>query len=277
MNRDTRPLWPLACCALLLGLPDESWARTKRPGNGVEAPAQNRRFKVEADESVAEQLNDPTAFLREARIDMAVEHGTGSDHTLLETTPTLAMPLSDRLRFEGGIPLLFNGPGDSGKLELGDIFASLSYIFYQSVDFGALAEVRADLPTGNESQGAGLGVTQAHASLGSVIYTFEDQDILLVPFVEYRRSVFGGGDSPSVSHLIGTVGVVYLWSDETYIRSDWTLNFDGERRWHSSALLNLEIGRVFANHYAVVLGYEFDLWGDADIRNQVTLSLGYLF
>lgn len=267
------------CLALLtLGFSgDVGAAKAKRARTTPDAPEGGRRFKLEADESVAQQLNDPTAFLREVRIDMVVEHGAGRDHTTLEWTPTLALPLSERLRFEGGIPLLFNGPDDTNDIELGDIFASVSYIFHQSQHFAALADFRVDLPTGDESSGAGLSVSQWHATLGSVIYSFEEENILIIPFLEYRRSIFGSRGSPSVGNLIGSVGVVYLRSAESYLRGDWTVNFDAKNRWNSSGLFNLEIGRVFGGHYTVSLGYEFDLWGDAEIRNQASLSIGYLF
>jgi hypothetical protein len=256
---------------------EDGEARPRRARTKPDAPEGAHRFKVEADESVASQLNDPTSFLREARIDMALEHSTGRDHTLFEWTPTLALPLSERLRFEGGIPLLFNGPADRNELELGDIFVSTSYIFHQSEKFSALADVRIDLPTGNERFGAGLNVTQWHLSLGSVYYGFEENHILVIPFVEYRRSIFGGRGKPAADNLLGSVGVVYLWSEDAYLRGDWTLNFDAKSRWNSAGLLNLEAGRVFGGHYAVSVGYEFDLWGDAEMRNQASLSIGYLF
>lgn len=271
------PLWA-AGLVLFAGLfAEDSEARAKRARTKPDAPEEKHRFKVEADESVAQQLNDPTSFLREARIDMAMEHGTGNHHTLLEWTPTLAFPLGERLRFEGGIPLLFNGPADRDELELGDIFLSTAYIFSQSESFSALADIRVDLPTGNESFGAGLSVTQWHVSLGGVYYGLEDKRILVVPFVEYRRSIFGARGKPATDNALASVGVVYLWSENAYLRGDWTLNFDAKNRWTSSGLLNVEMGRVFQGHYTVSLGYEFDLWGDAEIRNQASLSLGYLF
>lgn len=233
-----------------------------------------------ADESVAEQVNDPTAFLREVRVDMAIEHGEGDEHTLIEWIPTLEMPLSQRTRFEAGVPVLSNGPDDRDEFELGDIYLSGAYIFYQSAAFNGLVDLRIDLPTGNEQLVAGQGVTQWHASLGTVVYTFLEQGFLVLPFLEYRRSIFGGEESPRISSLVGQVGLVYLLSDNSYVRGDWTVNFDelGEPgEWGDSALLALEVGRVFLDRYSVAVGYEFDLWGDSQIRNAAIVSLGYLF
>jgi hypothetical protein len=70
-------------------------ARSKRltAGDGpLNLMAVSKRLKAkggdslaaEADESVAEQVNDPTSFLREVRLDAAVEHGTGSSHTTVD-------------------------------------------------------------------------------------------------------------------------------------------------------------------------------------------------
>lgn len=230
-----------------------------------------------ADESVAEQVNDPTAFLREVRVDMAIEHGAGDHHTLVEWIPTLEMPLSQRTRFEAGVPVLSNGPDDRDEFELGDIYLSGAYIFYQSAAFNGLVDFRIDLPTGNEQTVAGQGVTQWHASLGTVVYTFLEQGFLVLPFLEYRRSIFGGEESPRISSLVGQLGLVYLLSDDSYVRGDWTVNFDEPDGWGDSALLALEVGRVFLDRYSVAVGYEFDLWGDAQIRNAAIVSLGYLF
>jgi len=226
---------------------------------------------------VAEQVNDPTSFLREVRIDTTVGHGEGSQHTTVEWIPTLAMPLSQRTRFEAGIPILSNGPEDDDELELGDIYLSAAYIFFQSAAANALADLRIDLPTGNDRTGAGMNVTQWHATVGSVIYTFLDDGFLIVPFLEYRRSIFGRPDSVRVSSVIGSVGLIYLMSENSYVRSDWTVNFNEADDWGDSALLSVEVGRVFMDRYSLALGYEFDLWGDAEIRNAAIVSVGYLF
>lgn len=245
--------------------------RTKRSGQGSGAA------EVVADESVAEQVNDPSSFLREIRVDTTIGHGEGSQNTTVEWIPTLAMPLSQRTRFEAGIPILSNGPGDNDEFELGDVYLSAAYIFFQSAALNALADLRIDLPTGNDRAGAGMGVTQWHASLGTVVYTFLEEGFLIVPFLEYRRSIPGGSDSVRVSTLIGRVGIVYLLSESNYVRSDWTVNFNEPEGWGDSALLNVEVGRVFMDRYSVALGYEFDLWGDAFIRNAAIVSVGYLF
>jgi len=277
--RSSFPLRLLCFCLMApiaLGCTDDCFAggfakRTKRSARSSNAS------KVVADESVAEQVNDPTSFLREVRIDTTIGHGEGSKHTLVEWIPALAMPLSQRTRFEAGIPFLSNGPGDKDEVELGDIYLSAAYIFFQSAAANALADFRIDFPTGNELTGAGQNVTQWHATLGSVVYTFVDRGLLIIPFLEYRRSIFGGRDSLKVSSLIGSVGLVYLLSDDSYVRSDWTVNFDEPEDWGDSGLLSFEVGRVFMDHYSVALGYEFDLWGDSEIRNAAIVSLGYLF
>lgn len=245
--------------------------RTKSGGRGSSASGSV------ADESVAEQVNDPSSFLREVRIDTAIGHGEGSQHTLIEWVPTLEMPLSRLTRFQAGVPVLSNGPEDKDEFELGDIYLSGAYIFYQSAAVNGLVDFRIDLPTGNEHTVAGEGVTQWHASLGTVVYSFLEEGFLLVPFLEYRRSVFRGEDSPNISSIVGKVGVIYLLSEDSYVRSDWTVNFDEPDGWGDSALLALEVGRVFMDHYSVALGYEFDLWGDSQIRNAAIVSLGYLF
>ena len=263
--------------SLLAGVSTDAWAKRTRSKRTKNVPSQGHTFGVEADESVAQQVNDPTSFLREIRIDTAIEHGAGSRHTTIEWIPTLSLPLGQRFRFEGGIPVLSNAPDDRDEVELGDIYASFAYIFWQSKDFNALVDFRIDLPTGHEIRGAGFSVTQWHATLGSVIYTFEERDFLIIPFVEYRRSIFGGAGSPEVSSLIGSVGLVYLLSQTSYVRSDWTVNFDEQNNWSDSALLNLEVGRIFRDRYSLALGYEIDLWGDAEIRNAAIVSVGYLF
>jgi hypothetical protein len=80
-----------------------------------------------------------------------------------------------------------------------------------------------------------------------------------------------------VSSLIGSVGVVYLLSEDSYLRGEGTVNFDERHGWRDSGMLGLEIGRVFFDRYSVAVGYEFDLWGDAEIRNAANVSLNYLF
>lgn len=267
----------LALAGLMVAGSNDAWAKASRGKRAKRQAGQGHTFAIEADESVAQQINDPTSFLREIRLDTSIEHGSGSKHTLVEWTPALALPLSQRLRFETGVPMLSNGPRDRDEVELGDIYASCAYIFLESARFNALADFRIDLPTGNESREAGLNVTQWHAALGSVVYAFEEQGVLIIPFVEYRRSIFETPGSPRVSSLIGSVGVVYLLSEQSYLRGDWTLHFDGHNGWQDSALLNIEIGRVFADRYSLSLGYEFDVWGDAELRNAATVSMGYLF
>lgn len=269
-----------ACLALFLILcatTDEGWAATVRGKRTKVRPAGGETFGIGADESVAEQVNDPTSFLREVGMDVGIEHGEGSKHTIIEWTPRLALPLTQRFRFEAGVPLFANGPGERDDMELGDIYASLAYIFASTRSANYLADVRVDLPTGNESRQAGLNVAQWHAALGSVVYAFQDQGFLLIPWLEYRRSMFEDAESYQVSSLIGSLGVVYLLSENSYLRGEGTVNFDAARGWRDSATLGLEIGRVFSGRYSVAVGYEFDLWGDAEIRNAANVSLGYLF
>jgi hypothetical protein len=145
------------CLALILalcGAAAEGWAAVR--GQRTKArPAGGETFEVEADESVAEQVNDPTSFLREIGVDVSIEHGAGSKHTLVEWTPRLALPLGRRFRFEAGVPVFANAPGDRDDVELGDIYASLAYIFASSQAANFLADVRIDLPTGNELRQAG--------------------------------------------------------------------------------------------------------------------------
>lgn len=243
-----------------------------------DAPAPPRRtFDAGGDESVAEQVNDPTAFLRQVSLDTTVEHGGGDSAVTLEWMPTLAFPIGQRFRFEAGVPVLFNGSADPDEIEPGDVYASLSYIFFRSEDFAAFSEFRLDLPTGNERRGADLGVTQWHVSLGTSIYTFQAMGLLIIPYLEYRRSIFGGDDKAQVSSLIGSLGLVYLLSKDAYLRSDWTVNLDGSSAWQDSALVNFEIGQVFDDRYSVALSYEVGLWNAEEIRNAATVSLGYLF
>jgi hypothetical protein len=89
--------------------------------------------------------------------------------------------------------------------------------------------------------------------------------------------MFGDAESYEVSSLIGSVGVVYLLSEDSYLRGEGTVNFDERHGWRDSGMLGLEIGRVFFDRYSVAVGYEFDLWGDAEIRNAANVSLNYLF
>lgn len=260
----------------LCGAADDGWAKAGRGKKRVRVRQADSQ-SVEADESVAEQVNDPTSFLREARVDVTVEHGTGSDHTTLEWAPAVALPLSERLRFEAGIPMLVNGPNDRNDVELGDVYSSLAYIFASTHTANYFADVRVDFPTGNEPRGAGLNVTQWHAALGAVIYEFQNLDLLLIPVVEYRRSIFGGADRPRVDSLVGNMALVWLWSEDSYWRGEWTVSFDATHNWRDAGLLNIELGKVFFDRYSLSLGYEFDIWGDAEIRNAALLSAGYLF
>lgn len=262
---------------LLAGINSDGWANGARSKRSKTRPAEGHTFDIEADESVAQQVNDPTAFLREIRMDTTIEHGAGSNHTIVEWIPTLSLPLSQRLRFEGGIPFVVNGPDDRDEVEPGDLYSSIAYVFSPHEEFSALLDFRIDLPTGNESRSAGLNITQWHATLGSVIYSFDEEGLLIIPFVEYRQSIFDEGDRLKVSSWIGSVGLVYLLSQTTYLRNDWTVNFDKQNDWKNSALLNLEVGHIFMDQYSVAVGYEFDLWGDAEIRNAVFASFGYLF
>lgn len=273
-----RGVIPTILLLALSGVMDEGWAKAGQRKKRLRSKhSDSQSFEAEADESVAEQVNDPTSFLRETRLDVGVEHGSGSDHTTLEWTPALALPLSERLRFEAGIPLLVNGPNDRNDLEPGDVYGSVAYIFASTPTANYFTDFRIDLPTGNEPRGAGLSVTQWHAALGSVIYAFNEQSFLIIPTLEYRRSIFGNADAPKISSLIGNLGVVYLWSEDSYLRGEWTVSFDAARGWRDAGLLNLEVGKVFFERYSVSLGYEFDLWGDAEIRNAAQMSVGYLF
>jgi hypothetical protein len=268
------------CLSLLLVLiaaATDAWSARPRGKRSKVRSSGAQRIEINADESVAEQVNDPTSFLREAGTDLSVEHGTGPNHTLVEWTPFLALPLSPRLRFEAGAPVMLNGVKDADDIELGDIYASLAYIFATTDDANFLADVRVELPTGNADREAGQGVSQWHFSLGSVIYAFEEQDLLLIPWVEYRRSLFGGADSPKISGLLGSLRVVYLLSDVSYLRAEGSLQFDETRSWADSGALGLEAGRIFFGRYSVAVGYEIDLWGDSEIRNAANLSVSYLF
>ncbi len=232
---------------------------------------------VEADESVAEQINDPSSFLREIRADAAAEHGAGPSHATVELTPTLALPLSQRFRFEGGIPVLMNGPGDRNDIELGDIYGSVAYIFASTDKANHLVDLRVDFPTGDDLKDAGQGVAQWHLALGSVFYAFKDRGWLMIPKPECRRSMFEGNGAPRIGTLLGNLGLVYLWSEDGYARGELTVSFDERDGWRDAGLVSLEIGHVFMDRYSVALGYEIDAWGHAEFRNAATFSAGHLF
>ena len=268
---------PLALILALGGAPADTWAAGTRSKRPKAQQSSGGAFELTADESVAEQVNDPTSFLREIGVDTSVEHGTGRNHTLVEWTPWLALPLGQRFRFQAGIPIIANGPEDRDDMELGDVYASLAYIFASSRDANFLADVRLDLPTGNELREAGLNVAQWHAALGSVIYTFQDRGFLIIPWLEYRRSMFGKAESRKVSSLLSSVRVVYFLSEDSYVRGEGTLSFNEHQDWRDAGLLGFEVGRVFWHRFSVAVGYECDLWGDAEIRNAANVSLSYLF
>lgn len=278
MKRFLRYLCFVALVALVCVQVEARSLRTKR----VKTSAANNRGKVdslsiEVDESVAEQINDPASFLREISLESRLEHGGGASHTTLEWTPTLALPLSQRFRFEGGIPVLTNGPGDRDDVELGDIYGSLAYIFASTEDANHLVDVRIDFPTGNLPFDAGQNVALWHVSLGSVFYAFQERGWLVIPKLEYRRSLFGKQADAKIADLLGNIALVYLWSDSAYVRGEFTLTLNERDAWRNAGLFALEAGRVFMDHYSVALGYEFDAWGDAEMRNAANLSLGYMF
>jgi len=271
-----RSLHRLTCCTLLATLFNAAAdARSLRA----------KRLKIQdtdslstvADESVAEQVNDPASFLREASIETSIEHGSGPSHTLVEMIPTLALPLGQRFRFEGGIPVALNGARDKDDIELGDVYTSLAYIFYSSEEANYLADLRIDYPTGNSAKQAGQELAVAHFSLASVLYAFQEQGFLLIPKLEYRRSLYKGQDAAEVSALLGNLSLVYLWSEKAFLRGELILSLDEQRAWHNSGRILLEAGKIFEQRYSVALGYEFDAWGHEQIRNQLNFSLGYLF
>lgn len=259
---------------LLFSVADDGWAGSVRAKRKIKTIQQDRSFGVEADESVSEQVNDPTAFLREVRVDAVFEQ---SHESQVEWTPTLAMPLGRLFRFEAGVPLLSNGADGQDQLEWGDIYGSLAYIFRQTPNYNALVDVRLDLPTGSEFHGAGLNIPQWHFALGSVIYRYEKQGFLLLPFLEYRRSFLEKKGLDGIGHLIGSLGVVYLLSGESFLRGDWTVDLNEKKNWSNASHLNFEIGHVFLERYALSLGYQINLWSEVESPNAGTLSIGYLF
>ncbi|SMF96401.1 hypothetical protein SAMN02949497_3797 [Methylomagnum ishizawai] len=232
---------------------------------------------IEADESVAEQVNDPASFLREISLDTRIEHGTGPDPTTLELTPTLALPLGQRFRFESGIPVLLNGPGDRNDIEPGDLYGSLAYIFASTRSANYLADLRIDFPTGNLPFNAGQDVALWHVGLGAVGYAFQEFGFLLVSKLEYQRSIPRGRGDARIADLLGNLALVYLWSDTAYLRGEFTLTLNERAGWRNAGLFAVEAGWVFFDHYSVALGYEFDAWGSPELRNAANLALGYLF
>jgi hypothetical protein len=244
-------------------------------GRRAKLRAAGDRIEMNADESVAEQVNDPTAFLRELGSEVTVEHGHGP--ALVEWTPWLVTPLAKRIRFEAGLPVVGHIVGDPDGMELGDAYAQLAYIFASTEDVNYLANLRLDFPTGNAERNAGEGVTQWHLALGSVIYRFEEDDVLLMPWIEYRRSLFGGPRSQDINGLLGSLRVVYLLTEDSYVRAEGTLHFDETLDWQSSGVLTLELGHIFFDRYSVALGYGLDLWGDSGRRNAANVSVSYLF
>lgn len=111
------------------------------------------------DESVAEKVNDPTAYLR--RVDLDTDFNWINYSQLsYKVTPGVLTPLGEWFRLRVATSFYIDSPSDKGNARLGDVFAGLTYIPFKTEQYSPFLGLRVDFPTGDAAKGAGLGVTQ---------------------------------------------------------------------------------------------------------------------
>jgi hypothetical protein len=215
------------------------------------------------EESSAQKVNDPTAYLRRADLDTDF-NWIGYENFGYKLTPGYLTPLGETVRLRLATPFYVATPGDSQDVRLGDIFAGLTWIPYKTKHYSPFLGTRIEFPTGEAAKGAGLGVTQIVPAGGVVIYSFLKYGVLIAPIMQYRQTIFESDTRPKLSTFIIRPNIVFFLSRTAYARADWTVAVDTRTEGRTTSRLLLEVGNIFASQYKVSVGYEWDLWGAAD-------------
>lgn len=240
------------------------------------------------EESTAQKVNDPTAYLR--RVDLDTDFNwIGYDRFGYKMTPGYLTPLGETLRLRLATPFYVKTPGDTQDVRLGDVLAGLTWIPYKTEHYSPFLGMRIELPTGEAAKGAGLGVTQISPAGGVVINSLLKYGILIAPVMQYKQTIFESDNRPKLSSFVLRPNIVFFPSRTTYARADWTVAVDTRTEGRTTSRLLLEVGNIFASQYRVSAGYEWDLWGAADSTETQSsvgrpikvgifkLSLSYLF
>ena len=122
------------------------------------------------DESVAQKVTDPTAYLRRFDLDTNF-NSTNYDQLTYKVTPGVFTPLGDTIRLRIATPFYIDSPSDNRDLRLGDVFAALTWIPYKTNRYSPFLGMRVDFPTGDAAKGAGLGATTLTPTAGVVVYS----------------------------------------------------------------------------------------------------------
>lgn len=238
--------------------------------------------------SSAQQVNDPTGYLR--RFDLDTDFNwVNYDRLGYKITPGVFTPVGESLRLRIAAPFYVKSPGDNRDVRLGDVYTGITWIPYTTKHYAPFLGMRLELPTGEAAKGAGLGVTQITPAAGVVIYSLLKYGLLLAPVLQYKQTIFESETRPKVSTFVFRPNLIFFPSPTAYARADWTITSDSRTNGRTASRLLLEIGNIFAKQYKVALGYEWDLWNNGD--NTVTetelgratkvgtfkLGLSYLF